>query len=94
MTFQEGQSLRQTGETGANETLLTEPQARLLLSERGYRLVKRLQHLHANRGGQEWHVCLVSELPTLTPEQFLSRFEEARRLRSASLDRRMGPRPQ
>lgn len=56
---------------------LTEAHARSLLSERGYELVTRVQHVHANRGRQEWHVCLVSDLPQLDPEQFLQRLEEA-----------------
>ncbi|HEU5381448.1 MAG TPA: hypothetical protein VFV38_39000 [Ktedonobacteraceae bacterium] len=85
MYFYETPTSQQAGERGTEETGLTEAQARSLLEERGYHLVKRVQHLHASRGGQEWHVCLVSELASLTPEQFLQRFEEARRARSASL---------
>jgi hypothetical protein len=62
---------------------LTEAHARSFLSERGYELVKRVQHVHAGRGGQEWHVCLVADLPLLAPEQFLQRLEEALSFRRA-----------
>ncbi|HEU5382271.1 MAG TPA: hypothetical protein VFV38_43205 [Ktedonobacteraceae bacterium] len=86
MYFYEDPTSQQAGEKRPDETGLTEAQARSLLSERGYHLVKRVQHLHASRGRHEWHVCLVSELPALTPEQFLQRLAEARRFRSASLE--------
>lgn len=90
MSVRESPSLDQRGERCSDDTVLTETQARLLLSERGYHLVKRVQHIHASRGEHEWHVCLLSEVPSLTPEQFLHRFEEARGFGSASLERGSG----
>lgn len=70
-------TLSQSMEKESQGQLLTEADACSFLSERGYELVKRVQHVHASRGGQEWHVCLVADLPLLTPEQFLQRLADA-----------------
>lgn len=90
MSAREAPSLHQRDKRCSDNAVLTETQARVLLSERGYHLVKRVQHIHASHDEQEWHVCLVSELPSLTPEQFLYRFEEACRFGSASLEHGSG----
>lgn len=70
-------------EKESQEQTLTEAHVHSFLSERGYELVKRVQHVHAGHGRQEWHVCLVADLPLLTPEQFLQRLEEALSFRKA-----------
>jgi hypothetical protein len=55
---------------------LTEAQARKILRQQGYELVSRLGHIHALKN-IELHVCLVKDLSTLTPAQFLQSFEDA-----------------
>ncbi len=59
------------------ENSLTEAHACSLLHDQGYELVIRFQHVHAAWGGQEWHICLVADLPSLTEEQFLQLLQEA-----------------
>jgi hypothetical protein len=48
-----------------------------LLRERGYELVERFGHVHAAKGTQEWHVCLMQDLASMLPGHVLACLEEA-----------------
>lgn len=48
-----------------------------LLREHGYELLCRFGHMHARIGEQEWHVCLVKDLATMTPLGLQSCLEDA-----------------
>jgi hypothetical protein len=51
--------------------------ARDLLQQQGFDMAERFEHVHATRDHQEWHVCLVAELASMGPDQFLACLEEA-----------------
>jgi hypothetical protein len=51
--------------------------ARDLLRQQGFDMAERFEHVHATRDHQEWHVCLVAELASMGPAQFLVCLEEA-----------------
>jgi hypothetical protein len=44
-------------------------------------LVERFGHVHATRDAQEWHVCLVSDLASMSPVRLLACLDEALTLR-------------
>jgi hypothetical protein len=48
-----------------------------LLQQRGYALTCRFDHLHATNGSRELHLCLVADLASMHPAQFLACLEEA-----------------
>lgn len=54
--------------------------ARALLREHGYELVCRFEHVHALKDNAELHICLIAELTTMQPHQFLMYLNEAIRL--------------
>ena len=75
---------QQSFDKGVHKHTLTQAGVRPLLAEQGYELVERFQHIHASRGKQEWHVCLVADLPLLNSEQFLQQLQEAVNFRIVS----------
>jgi hypothetical protein len=48
-----------------------------LLQQRGYALTCRFDHLHATNGSRELHLCLVADLASMHPAQFLACLDEA-----------------
>lgn len=48
-----------------------------LLRGRGYELVCRYGHVHAAGGTQEWHVCQVADLASMSPARLLACLDEA-----------------
>lgn len=55
--------------------------AQHLLKNRGYEMLARFGHIHATTGAQEWHICLVADLASMSPTCLLSRLDEALVLR-------------
>jgi len=51
--------------------------ARDLLQEKGYGMSCRFGHVHATRGGEEWHVCLIADLVLMNPSHFLVCLDES-----------------
>lgn len=48
-----------------------------LLRARGYVLVDRFAHVHARKSAQELHICLVTDLASMSPSRFLACLDEA-----------------
>jgi hypothetical protein len=48
-----------------------------LLRMRGYELVDRFGHVHARSNAQELHICLIADLPLMSPSHFLACLDEA-----------------
>jgi hypothetical protein len=48
-----------------------------LLRKRGYEPVCRFGYVHVAADAQEWHVCLVGDLASMLPGQFLACLEES-----------------
>ena len=62
---------------GAELARLDLATSRDLLQERGYELIDRFGHVHATKDRQELHVCLLADLATMDPSQFLVCLDEA-----------------
>jgi hypothetical protein len=43
-----------------------------LLRMGGYELVDRCGHAHARRNAEELHICLIADLPSMSPSRFLA----------------------
>jgi len=65
----------------AGHARLDRATSRTLLGEYGYDLVERFGHIHATRGAQEWHLCLVADLASIPPAHLLACLDEALTLR-------------
>jgi hypothetical protein len=48
-----------------------------LLQERGYDVIYRFEHVHATRDQREFHICLVTDLASMSRQGFLSVLEDA-----------------
>ena len=48
-----------------------------LLRQHGYTLICRFDHLHASKGTQELHLCLVADLASMCPSHLLACLDEA-----------------
>jgi hypothetical protein len=67
----------QTSTQGQEQQQLSTADAYNLLQLQGYELVDRYGHVHATRGAQELHVCLLTDLAAMSPSQFLACLDEA-----------------
>ena len=68
-------------QTSTQEQQLSITDVQYLLKSQGYEMLSRFGHIHATRDAQEWHICLVADLASMSPARLLSCLDEALALR-------------